>query len=338
MTAFNGEFHILHVTIMLFEDVGNANELVVDLFVGLLEMVDGFGSTDTCNDILTLSIHKIFAEELLLAGRRVTGESNAGAAVIAHIAEYHALYVNSGAPACGNIVHAAIDDSTGVVPAAEYCLNGFEELSHGILGEIKALDFFEHHLVCRNDLLEVLGGELGIQLAVIFLLDAVENLVKMGFFNFHNDIGEHLDEAAVAVVCKALVIGELCHSNYGLIIKAEVEDGIHHTGHTCSCAGANGYEIGIFRAAELLADLCFGNCKSCFDLLDDFIGDHFAVLIVTGAGFGAYGETVGNGETDTGHLGEVGALAAEELPHVRITLIKEVYILVRHHFPPFIYY
>ena len=42
---------------------------------------------------------------------------------------------------------------------------------------------------------------------------SVENLIELRLFDFHNDVGEHLDEAAIAVVCKALVAGEAGESD-----------------------------------------------------------------------------------------------------------------------------
>ena len=286
LAAFNSELHILHVAIVFFKSFGRSYEFVVNGFVGLPEVVDGFGSADACNNVLALCVHEILAVEFLFAGGGVAGECNTGTAVVAHVAEYHALNVDRGAPIGGDIVHAAVDNCAGVIPAAENCLDSFEKLSHGFLREVKSLDLFKHGFVCFNDFLKVVGSKVGVKFAIVFFLCAVENLVELCFFNFHNDVGEHLNETAIAVICKTLVAGQVCKSNNGFVVQTEVEDRVHHAGHACTCAGTNGNEEGVFGAAEFFARLFFGNGKSCFYLLDDVIGDCAAVLIVTGAGFG----------------------------------------------------
>jgi hypothetical protein len=40
-----------------------------------------------------------------------------------------------------------------------------------------------------------------------------------------------MDEAAIAVIGEAAVLGALGQSLDGCIIEAEIEDGIHHAGH-----------------------------------------------------------------------------------------------------------
>ena len=49
----------------------------------------GMRGTDAGNDVLALRVGQELAHELLLAGGGVAGEGNAGAAVVAHVAERH---------------------------------------------------------------------------------------------------------------------------------------------------------------------------------------------------------------------------------------------------------
>ena len=70
---------------MVFQTVGNVDELVVDLLVGLTQLVDGLGGTDAGNHVLALGIHQEFAVELLLAVGGVAGEGDAGTGIIAHV-------------------------------------------------------------------------------------------------------------------------------------------------------------------------------------------------------------------------------------------------------------
>src|SRR5690606_41874985 len=65
--------------------------------------------TDPCDDVLTLRIDQPLAVVLLLSGRRVAGEGDAGGAGFAHVAEDHRLDVDRGAPVAGNVVEPAAD-------------------------------------------------------------------------------------------------------------------------------------------------------------------------------------------------------------------------------------
>ena len=49
--------------------------------------------------------------------------------------------------------------------------------------------------------------------------------------NFHHHIGIHLDEAAIAVIGKALIIRTSSKTNHSGIIQAKVQNRIHHPGY-----------------------------------------------------------------------------------------------------------
>ena len=98
LAVFNGELHILHVSVMIFKGGANINKLLEGFGELLLHFVDVHGCANTSNNVLALSVGKEFAEEPFSAGGGVAGEGNAGAAVIAHIAEGHGLNVYGSAP------------------------------------------------------------------------------------------------------------------------------------------------------------------------------------------------------------------------------------------------
>ena len=74
---FNSKLHILHILVCLLQLVCDRNELVIYGLIGLRQVIDRHRSTNTCNDVLALSIHEILAVKLLLASRRVSCEGNA---------------------------------------------------------------------------------------------------------------------------------------------------------------------------------------------------------------------------------------------------------------------
>ena len=72
-----------------------------------------------------------------------------------------------------------------------------------------------------------------------------------------HDVGIHLDEAAIAVEREAAVAGEFGEAFGGLVVEAEIEDGVHHAGHGGAAARADGDQQRIGRVAEFLAGAAF---------------------------------------------------------------------------------
>ena len=66
----------------------------------------------------------------------------------------------------------------------------------------------------------------------------------------HDHVGVHLHEPPVAVPGEALVAAHLDEPVHGLVVEAQVEDGIHHAGHGGAGAGAHGDEEGFVEVAE----------------------------------------------------------------------------------------
>ncbi len=131
-------------------------------------------------------------------------------------------------------------------------------------------------------------------------------------------VAEHLDEAAIGVVGEAGIVAALGERLDGLIVEAEVEDGVHHAGHGELGAGADGDQQRILARAELLP-------LQLLELLEG--GEHLAVDLraelaahVLAAGFGLDGESRRNGQTGVGHLGQAGALAAEHVLHLAVAV------------------
>ena len=327
LAALDGILHVLHVAVVSFQLARDIDELLVHIGHLLLQMADGFRGADAGHDVLALGVKQVFAVELLLTGRGVAGESNAGAGGLAHVAKDHGLHVDGGAPVAGDVVHAAVVDGAGVVPAAEHGLHSFHQLRGGVLRELGAHVLLIDFLEARNDLLEVLGGQVAVELDVLLLLELVQHGLKLALGDLHDHVGEHGDEATVGVVGKMLVAGQLGQAHHGTVVEAQIEDGVHHAGHGSASAGTHGYEEGILLIAKLLASDFFRLGHGCKDLVHDVLSDYLAVGIITGAGLGGHGEALGNGHTKVGHFGQVGAFAAKQLAHVGVTLFEKVYIL-----------
>src|SRR6202035_3968684 len=68
-------------------------------------------------------------------------------------------------------------------------------------------------------------------------------------------LAEHLDEAAARVEGEALVLREGGQALGGVLVEAQVEDGVHHSRHREFRARADAHEEWIFGVAETLAGL-----------------------------------------------------------------------------------
>ena len=75
------------------------------------------------------------AVRLVLAGRRVAGEADAGAGVVVAVAEHHRLHVDGRAEVVADALADAVGDGPGAVPAAEHRLDGAAQLLHRVLRE-----------------------------------------------------------------------------------------------------------------------------------------------------------------------------------------------------------
>ncbi len=328
LAVLHGELHVLHIPVMLLQRLADLLELGKGLGELFGHLVDGHGGAHAGHNVLALGVGEELAHELLLAGGGVAGEGDAGAAVVAHVAEDHHLHVDGGAPAVGDVVIPAIHVGAGVVPAAENGLDGAHQLLLGVGGEVLTDLGLIFGLELAGQLLQVVGGQLHVQLDALLLLHLVDELLEILLAHLHDHVGVHLDKAAIAVPGPAGVIGLVGDGVDHVLVQAQVQDGIHHAGHGGAGAGADGDQQGVLLVAELLAGDLLHLLDVFHDLAADLVGDLPAVLIILRAGFGADGEALGDGQADVGHLSQVRALAAQKLTHGGVALGEQVNILV----------
>ena len=188
----------------------------------------------------------------MLAGGGIAREAHAGAGVIAQVAEDHALHVDGGAEPVVDAVDAAIGLGALVLPTAEDGVARLHELIQRFLREVLAGLFLYQRLVLGDDLLERVGLELVVELDLLLRLDAVEDVLELLLGDVEDHVAEHLDEAAIGVISKAGIIAEFGERLDGLIVQAEIENGVHHAGHGELGAGTDGNQERILADAELL--------------------------------------------------------------------------------------
>ncbi len=280
LAGLNGELHVLHVLIMLLETVGDLGKLVVNLRHILLEVADRGRSAHAGDNVLALRVDQIFAEQRLFTGGRIAGERNACAGAFAGVAEHHLLDVDGSAPVIRDFIHTAVNIGARVVPGTENSLDGFHELDLRIAREVLALFLAVERLEAADKLLHVLGGQLDILLDALLLLDLVDDLLKLRLRQLHDDVGEHLDEAAVGVVSETRVVGKFGKALDNGVVKAQIEDGVHHAGHGSARARTHGDEQRVGRIGKLLAADFLHLGKAVINLLLNIVVDLAAVVIV----------------------------------------------------------
>ena len=328
--AFYGKLDILHVAVMRFQGFGYLAELIVDIrhFVG--KAGDGLRRAHAGHHVFALGVHQEFAHKLLLARGGIAGEGHAAAGVVSHVAEHHGLDVHGRAEIVVNLVDGAVHDGAMVVPRAEHRLDGKQKLPVHVFGELAAHFLPVELLVALNDRFQGFHGKFLIERHALCGLLFRKNVLELFLRDFHDHVGEHLDEAAVGVIRKTRVVRELGETLDDLVVQAQVQNGVHHAGHGSARAGTDGNEQRVLRIGELLAADFLHLAQVLVDLRLDFIVDLAAILIVLGAGLRGNGEALGNRHAGLGHLSKVGALAAQELTHVLVAFREQVHKLVAH--------
>ena len=283
---------------MLFQQAANADEFRIGFghrhferrLVGFGFDAGDFGDVlrgaNPRHHIFALRIDQELAIQLFFAGRRIAGKGHACRRGFAQIAEHHRLHIDSRAPRGRNGVQFAIFDRALVHPRAEHRADGAPQLLFGILRERLAALARHQILVGCDDQLPFIGFQIGVELIGLAVLVLFQNVFEMMVVDVQHDIGEHLDETAVAVIGKAGIAGAFGHRFDRHIIEAEIEHGIHHARHRGARARADRQQQGILgiaeNAARQLADL--RQCR--FDLPFEFGRIGLVMRIIIGADFG----------------------------------------------------
>ena len=326
----DGELKVLHVLEVAFKGAPDVLELAVNLGECDLDLGDGFRGADPGDDVLALRIQEELPVEDLFARGGVAGEGDARTAVVAGVSEDHGLHVDGRAPFVRDVIFPAVDDGPLVVPGAKHRADGAAELFTGIFGEVLAGAFADEFAEAVGQGAQGGGIQLGVGDVGIFrekllfqlLDDDFKRLMILTrtFLYAHDHVTVHLEEAAVTVVGKALVLAAFGESTNGAVVEAEVEDGVHHAGHRVTGAGADGHEKGVGGVTELPAHGVLEFCDGVVNLTVEGGRVTAVVIVVVGADLGGDGESGGDGEADLCHLGEVGALAAEEGLHLPVAV------------------
>src|SRR5207237_7573890 len=131
----------------------------------------------------------------------------------------------------------------------------------------------------------------------------------------HDDPAEHLDEPPVRVPAEPLVVREVDEAVERLLVETEIEDGIHHPRHRELRPRADRDEKRVRRLAEALARLALDLPDRLENVIPEAVWKPLTGREVVVAGFGRDRETGWRRQPGDRHLGQPGALPAEQVAH-----------------------
>ena len=261
------ELDVHCVPVVLVELQRDLRELIVNCLVRVSQGGDRCWRARARYDVLALSVNQILAPDLRIARHGVPRERDAGAGIVAHIAEHHHLHGDGGTEVVGDVLDPPIVDGPRVVPRAEDGANGQLKLLHGIVRELAARLGLHQRPRTLGDFLQRVRrhGRIGVDARLLFRL--VEDRVELGTVDLEHNVAEHHDEATQGVIPEARVARLGDEAFERLVVQPQVQDRIHHARHRELGAGADGDEQRVLRIAELLAGLVFDLLERSPDLL-----------------------------------------------------------------------
>ena len=192
------------------------------------------------------------------------------------------------------------------------------DLELGIQGGIDVLG--EDALKGLDEFLQVLGRKLGIDTNAGDQAGLGQGVLEQVGVNTHDNVGEHLDKAAVTIPGKTLILRLGDETLNGVVVEAQVEDRVHHAGHGKRSARANRHEQRIGGVTELFAAAGLEVFLGGNDLIERAFGPDVAGTGVLDASLAGNGKATGNRQADAAHLGKVCALAAKHEVHGLVAL------------------
>ena len=156
-----------------------------------------------------------------------------------------------------------------------------------------------------------------------FLDDGFEGIDVFLVLGLHAEhyVTVHLHETTIGVIYEVGVAGFGSETFCNFVVEAEVEDGVHHTGHRCARTGTHGEQQRVGRIAKFAVHADFRRGDGCGYSVSEFSNDGiltYAIIIV--ARCGGDGKPGRNGHANFIHFGEVGTFTAEQITHRGVAL------------------
>ena len=182
--------------------------------------------------------------------------------------------------------------------------------------------------VLGDQLLERRRAEVRIGLRLLALLDSVERILEQLAVDPEHDLAEELDESAMRIERETTVLGECREPFERRRVEAEVEDGVHHSGHREFRAAAHADEQRVARIAKTFAGRLLDDRERLLHLLPEPVREFRAARVEGVARLGGDREPGRHRQPGARHLRNAGTLAAQQVAHRGTALVEAIHPLV----------
>ena len=309
------ELDVLHVLVVPLEPGGDLAELGVCRRHALLQGLDRQGRADSRHHVLALGVREELGVEARLARAGVPREAHPGPRRVSQVAEHHRHDGHGGAPFLGHAVDAAVLGRLLGEPGVEDRVHRQAELLAHVLGKRLASPRRDLLLVRVDELAQLVGGDVRVGRDAEAGLHGVEVLGERLPAEPQHDAREHREEPAVAVPGETLVARARLEPLDGCVVEPEVQDRLHHSGHGHAGARPDRHEEGTLAVAEPRVGRLLEPREVLQDLLPETLRPLAPRALSVNPGLGRDGEAGRDRDAEIRHLGQLAALAAEEVPH-----------------------
>ena len=179
--------------------------------------------------------------------------------------------------------------------------------------------FAEDALKLADELVQLIRRKLGIGLHTCDEALLGECVLEEIAVDAHDDIREHLDEAAIGIPYEMRVAGLSDEPFGGCVREAEVQNRVHHARHGERRAGTHRDKERILWVAQALAHARLEVARRLLNLGQRALGPDVSRTRILHAGLAGDGVASGHRQADAAHLCEVRTLATERIVHARGT-------------------
>ena len=316
----DGELGVLDVLVVALERPEDLHQLGVRGGHPVRQLGEVARRAHARDHVLALRVDQEVAARLGCAGDLVAGEGDARGGRRAAVAVDHPLHVDRGAPLLRDPIDLPVGDRSVAHPGVEHGQHRLAQLGARLGREAV------ERLEAAGQLAQRVRVELGVEADAALGLQARDLVLEALAGDAAHDVPEHLDEAAVGVPGEALVARRACQTLDRVVVEAQVEDGVHHARHRVAGAAADGDQERVARIAEPAPGLVLEAGERLVDRRVQALRGDAAASHVGDAGLRGDGEAGRDplGPEQAGHLGDVGALAAEQVAHLPRSLVEVV--------------
>mmetsp|Transcript_13816 Transcript_13816/g.29419 ORF Transcript_13816/g.29419 Transcript_13816/m.29419 type:complete len:284 (+) Transcript_13816:222-1073(+) len=237
LALLDGEFDVLHVSVVLFENVCVGLELRIHIGHDIFQLRYWLGRTNTSDNIFALGIDQKLAKKRVLAIVGITCEADSGTRGVTHVSKHHGLHIHRSPQQIPNILHLPVLNGPISHPSTKHRPNRQLELLVRILRKAQII-LGIHPLESLHHLLEIIGRQVGILINALLVLDIVDLLFELRTRELEHDIAKHFEKSPIGIPRESLVAALGGQSRADLVVHSQIEHRVHHSGHADRRAGS----------------------------------------------------------------------------------------------------